>query len=280
MKTALKIIVPILLVAILLPIIFYIGLILFGDWHDEWSGYNGSAYIGDGYCNIAVLPVEGEIHTYGVIYDDFGNELTSTNMSDAVSFLSRAEAEPGILGVMALIDSSGGSAVAGEAIANELKKSVMPNVAFIAESGNSAAYLIATGADTIIASPFSDVGGIGVTMSYLNYSRQNQEQGIDYVELTSAKFKDYTSSDKPLTDEERTLLERDLSVWHDEFVNQVAQNRSLPVQDVAKLADGSSLPGKLALENKLIDQLGNKETVRAWFAQKLNIATEDIVFCE
>ncbi len=280
MKTTIKIIGPIFLIAILLPVIFYLGLKLWGDWHDEWSGYNASNYIGDGYCNIAVVPILGEVHSYGVRYDKFGNEIVSTNMSDTLSLLGRAESEPGIIGVMALIDTPGGSAAAAELIAAELKKSVMPNAAYIADSGTSAGYLIASGADTIIASPFSDVGSIGITMSYLDYSKQNTEQGIDYVSLTSGKFKDYGAPDKPLTAEERTLLERDLSIWHDEFVRQVANNRNLPVEDVAKLADGSSMPGSLALEAKLIDAVGDKETAREWFAKELGLSSEEVVFCQ
>jgi len=280
MKTTIKIIGPIFLIAILLPVIFYLGLKLWGDWHDEWSGYNASNYIGDGYCNIAVVPILGEVHSYGVRYDKFGNEIVSTNMSDTLSLLGRAESEPGIIGVMALIDTPGGSATAAELIAAELKKSVMPNAAYIADSGTSAGYLIASGADTIIASPFSDVGSIGITMSYLDYSKQNTEQGIDYVSLTSGKFKDYGAPDKPLTAEERTLLERDLSIWHDEFVRQVANNRNLPVEDVAKLADGSSMPGSLALEAKLIDAVGDKETAREWFAKELGLSSEEVVFCQ
>jgi protease-4 len=280
MKTTIKIIGPILLIAMLIPVIFYAGLKLWGDWHDEWSGYNASNYIGDGYCNIAVVPIMGEVHSYGVVYDDFGNEVVSTNMGDTLSFLGQAEHEEGILGVMALIDSPGGSAAAAQLITEELKKSTMPNAAYIIDSGTSAAYLIATGADTVIASPFSDVGSIGVTMSYLNYSKQNEEQGIDFVSLSSGKFKDYGSPDKPLTTEERALMERDLSIWHEEFVQQVATNRNLSPEDVAKLADGSSIPGKLALEAGLVDALGNKETVREWFANKLNMPPEEVVFCQ
>jgi protease IV len=157
---------------------------------------------------------------------------------------------------------------------------VPPNAAYIIDSGTSAAYLIASAADTIIASPFSDVGSIGVTMSYLDYSKQNTTEGIEYISLTSGKFKDYGSPDKPLTADERVLFERDLAVWHDEFVNHVATNRNLPVEDVAKLADGSSLPGKLALEAKLVDYLGDKEVAKMWFAEQLDIPVEEVFFCE
>ena len=279
MKTAVKILAPIILVAILIPAVLYVGLTIWGDWHDEWSGYNASTYIGDGYCNIAVLPVEGEVHGYGIVTDDYGNEMTSTNMNDAVSFLEQAEYEPGIYGVLALINSTGGSGAAAEQIATELKKSAMPNAAYIVDSGASAAYLIASAADTVIASPFADVGSIGVTMSYLDYSAQNEASGIEYVSLSSAIFKNYGDPDKPLTEEERSLLERDLSVWHDELVAQVAENRGLPIETVSRLADGSSMPGKLALEAELVDAVGDREVARAWFAEKLGMSAEEVVFC-
>ena len=279
MKTAVKILAPIILVAILIPAVLYVGLTIWGDWHDEWSGYNASTYIGDGYCNIAVLPIEGEVHGYGIVTDDYGNEMTSTNMNDAVSFLEQAEYEPGIYGVLALINSTGGSGAAAEQIATELKKSAMPNAAYIVDSGASAAYLIASAADTVIASPFADVGSIGVTMSYLDYSAQNEASGIEYVSLSSAIFKNYGDPDKPLTEEERSLLERDLSVWHDELVAQVAENRGLPIETVSKLADGSSMPGKLALEAGLVDAVGDREVARAWFAEKLGMSVEEVVFC-
>ena len=279
MKTALKILAPIILVAILIPAVLYVGLTIWGDWHDEWSGYNASTYIGDGYCNIAVLPIEGEVHGYGIVTDDYGNEMTSTNMNDAVSFLEQAEYEPGIYGVLALINSTGGSGAAAEQIATELKKSAMPNAAYIVDSGASAAYLIASAADTVIASPFADVGSIGVTMSYLDYSAQNEASGIEYVSLSSAIFKNYGDPDKPLTEEERSLLERDLSVWHDELVAQVAENRGLPIETVSRLADGSSMPGKLALEAGLVDAVGDREVARAWFAEKLGMSVEEVVFC-
>jgi protease-4 len=279
MKTALKILSPIILVAILVPILFYAGLTIWGDWHDAWSGYNASTYIGDGYCNIAVLPIEGDIHGYGGVFDDYGNRVVSTNMRDAISFLEQAEYEPGIYGVLALVNSTGGSGAAAEQIATTLKQSMLPNAAYIVDSGASAAYLVASAADIIIASPFSDVGSLGVTMSYLDYSAQNMAQGIEYVSLSSALFKNYGDPDRPLTSEERALLERDLDVWHNELVAQVAENRKMSIDKIAALADGSSMPGRLAQAAGLVDVVGDREVVRDWFATQLGISREEVVFC-
>ena len=263
---------------------FTMGLWIFGSWHDEWSGYNASTEmaISDGLCNIAVVPMLGDIIPYaGADYNGSGNEMPpSINPEDVLGIFRLAEKDDNILGVIVSIDSSGGSPIASEIIANAIKKSSLPTVALIREMGTSGAYLIATGAKTIIASPFSDVGGIGITMSYLENTEKNAKDGLRYVSLTSARFKDYGSPEKPLVFAERSLLERDLKIYHDYFVKIVSENRNLPLEQVAKLADGSSMPGALALENKLIDFLGDQETARDWFAEKLEISPKEIIFCE
>lgn len=181
---------------------------------------------------------------------------------------------------MFVIDSLGGAPASAEAIAGAMKASRLPTVALIRAYGVSAAYLIATGADHIIASPFADVGDIGITSSYLEYTQQNEDSGITFVELTSAPFKDYGNPNKPLTSEERELMERDLRYSHEEFIAQVAANRAISIEDIERIADGSSMPGKLALEHRLIDELGDRETARGWFAQTLQKDPADIVFCE
>ena len=48
------------------------------------------------------------------------------------------------------------------------------------------------------------------------------------------------------------------------FIQLVSQNRKLPVAEVQKLADGSTLPGELALKAGLIDELGDQQTAGEW----------------
>ena len=255
-------------------LVFAVSLGIFGGWHDEWSGYNAGTKISDGSCNIAIVPIMGEI---GIVGD---GESLFTTADETLSLLRIAEKDPDIHGVLVRIDSLGGSPVASEIITDALKRFSLPVVSLIRESGTSAGYRVATGADIIFASPVSDIGSIGVTMSYLDNTQKNMQDGFKYVSLTSAQFKDYGNPDKPLTSSERALLERDLKIYHEQFVKAVAENRGLSVDYVAKLADGSSMPGALALQNKLIDALGDQETTRAWFAEKLGITPEEVVFCE
>lgn len=260
-------------------VLFASALELFGLWHDEWSGYNASLVVSDGICNIAVIPVNGEI----IGYENAYSEAESYNMvspEDVRMILNKAKEDPLIRGVLVRIDSVGGSPVGGEVISRMLKDTSYPVVALTGDVAASSGYLIATGADTIISSPLSDIGSIGVTMSYLTNFKQNEYDGLEYVSLTSAPFKDYMSPNKPLTDEERSLLERDLKIYHDAFVAMVSENRNLPLEDVAQLADGASMPANLALEAGLIDALGNESDARAWFAETLNLPLEEVILCE
>lgn len=268
--------------------VFWAGLWMWGNWNDERSGFNAQFTVSDGSCNIAIVPIVGDITTLPDVNaadeaDPAAPDAYSypvANVDDILYKLRLAEYDPNIKGILVRIDSPGGSPVASEVLADAIKGLSLPTAALIREYGTSGGYLAATGADTIFASPLSDVGSIGITMSYLENVDKNTKEGLRYVPLASAPFKDSGDPNKPLTAAERTLFERDLKIYHDVFVKKVAENRGLAVEDVEKLADGSSMPGSLALEHKLIDTLGNQDSTRAWFAQQLEIPASDVIFCE
>ena len=231
-------------------------------------------------CNIAIIPIDSGITT--VTDGEFlGMEgYFNTSADDIVDVFSEAEKEDRIEGIVLRIDSGGGTPVASEIIAEAAKNAKKPVVALIREAGNSGAYLVASAADTIIASPMSDVGSIGVTMSYLANVEENVKNGKQFVELVAGKFKEVGNPDRPLSSEERALFQRDLNIVYNQMVEEISKNRNMPIEKVRQLADGSSMPGTLALKNGLIDQLGGQETVRVWFAKKLNINNDEIEFCK
>lgn len=253
--------------------------------------YNGEKGIveWDPRCNIAVVPIVGTIVTAPTApaptsgeetTDPWGSGGGELVVDTVRSQLRLYENDLAIQGVLFRIDSLGGTPVASEILMNEIQRVNLPTVALIREIGTSGAYWAATGANTIIASPLSVVGSIGVTASYLENSQKNKEEGLTYVDLSSGKFKDTGVPDKPLTKEERDLFMRDLTISHGVFVEEVAANRRLPVEKVAALADGSTMLGQQAVGEGLIDMLGDQETARTWFAEKLGLAKEDVIFCE
>src|SRR3989344_1857772 len=142
-------IVRIVVIAFVGLAMFWAGLWIWGDWNDEWSGFNAQFTVSDGYCNIAVVPIVGDITTLPYPEEDPedpANQYPTATEDDILYQLRLAES---------------------------FKSSPLPVAALIREYGVSGGYLAATGADTIFASPLSDVGSIGITMSYLENVGKN-----------------------------------------------------------------------------------------------------------
>ena len=184
-----------------------------------------------------------------------------TSSEEIIWKLNDAASNPKIRAVLLEIDSGGGSPAAAEEVATALKALGKPSVAWVRSSADSAAYWIASAADTIIASETSDIGSIGVTQSYVDNAKKNIQDGLTYNQLTTGKYKDTGTPERALTADERSLIQRDLDITLQAFINAVATNRNLSVTKVTALADGSSMLGAMALHNGLIDQLGTKQEV-------------------
>ena len=238
--------------------------------------YGLDEYISDGFCNVAVLPVEGVILPYQGLLD----VPLVTTPALIEDFLATAEEDSGIQAVLLEINSPGRTPVAAERIAERLRSSNLPVVGLIGDQGASGGYLIAAATDYLLASAMSDVGSIGVDMSYVEESIRNEDEGLTYVQLTAGKFKDIGSPNRPITDEERALLQADLDIVHQHFIDLVAKYRSLDREAVVRLADGSTMPGQRALERGLIDQVGGREEARAALATLLAVEPAEIEFCE
>lgn len=238
--------------------------------------FDGSLGISDGTCNVAVMPLEGEIWPFYGLSD---SPLVIT--PDMVeSFIATAEEDTAIEAVLYEINSPGGLPAASERISESIRSSSLPSVGMIGDLGASGGYMIAAATDHLIASPFSIVGSIGVNASYVENSKQNEEDGLTYVQLIAGKYKDAGDPNKPLSDEERALIQRDLDDAHKRFIEMISEYRGLSVDEVTRLADGSTLSGTRAKEANLVDAVGGRVEAKRAFAKILNKEESDIVFCE
>jgi protease-4 len=226
-------------------------------------------------CNTVIIKLEGDVVTYkSDLPDVWTDEAVS---SDILSALDNAEKDSEIKAVVLQIDSTGGSPSAGKEIADALKRMTKPTVALIKDSGDSSAYYAATGASHIIASSLSDVGSIGVIISYMDETEKDKKEGLSPIVLSSGKYKNSGSIHSPLSEDEKNMFMKDILKMHEMFVDEVSVNRHLERNIVAKLADGSTMLGGDALKAGLIDELGDMFSVKNYLAEQIG---EDVVFCE
>jgi signal peptide peptidase SppA len=225
-------------------------------------------------CQVAVVRLDN----YELYASRGETDGYSMSAEDVVAQIEQARDDASIKGVLLLVNSPGGSIVAGEMIANALKGVGKPSAALILDVGDSAAYFAATGAERIIASTFSDVGDIGVTSSFISFASENTKNGDIFEQISSGKYKDAGNPNKALTVDERALLQSNVDEDYEHLIAQIAENRRMPLAAVRELADGSSMPGSRALSRGLIDEIGDLAVAEAWFASKL--AQKDVTLCQ
>ncbi len=223
--------------------------------------------------NVALISVEGIIMGGG---SSFGQEIVSSKT--IVDFLKDAEEKSRVEAVVLEINSPGGSAVASDEIASQIKKMEKPVVVVIREVGASGGYWVASAADYVIANRMSITGSIGVISSYLEFSGLMERYGVSYERLVAGEYKDMGTPFRELRDEERKILQTKLNKIHDFFIEEIAENRGLDEAKVRKIASGEFFLGVEALELGLVDELGDKETAEKYLKEVVGL--EEVNYME
>lgn len=236
---------------------------------DEESSYGGSYGEGGLFgeeCNVTAITLRDCLVTYTTGEEGEAESqgcYALTSSESVVAMIEEANNDSHVHAILLDVDSYGGSPVAGEEMAEAVKASEKPVVAWVRSGAASAAYWAISPADVIVASKNSDIGSIGVTASYLDNAQSNEDSGYTYNQLSTGVFKDLGNPDKPLTDEERALVKKQLNIILDNFIAEVAFNRSVSADVVREIADGSTMLGEQALNFKLVDVIGGKKEAHA-----------------
>jgi len=203
---------------------------------------------------IAIINIEGELSTLQQY--PFGLQAHSTQA--ILENLKEAKESNNIKAVILVINSPGGTVIASKEIAEAVETLDKPIIAVIREIGTSGAYWVAASADKIIADELSITGSIGVTSSYLEFSGLMEKYGVSYEQLSVGKYKELGSPFKPLTEEERSLLDKKITTIHNIFLNRIQEKREL--KDIERIKTGEFFLGIEAFDLGLIDQFGNLQT--------------------
>lgn len=208
--------------------------------------------------SVALIKIDGAISVSGGI--SLNTLSTSASSNDIVAYLERAEKTSSISAVVLEINSPGGGAVAGMEIAQKIKSMDIPVIAWIRETGTSAAYIIASACNAIVAHDFSLVGNLGTTMSYISFGHALDDYNITYNRITSGVYKDIGSPYKEATDEELEMLQKIVNEINEGALEFVRENRH-QILDWDDVITAKIYTGKEALEAGLVDYLGTKDVL-------------------
>lgn len=204
---------------------------------------------------VAVIPIEGTI-AYGQS-DIFGGAYVNPDVTK--DLIKQAEEDSSVKSILLEINSPGGAPVASEEIMQAVKNCNKPVVVWISDIGASGAYLVASPADKIVASPSSWVGSIGVLLDITDLSELYQKIGINKYAIKGGEYKDMGADYRNLTPTEKKMLQDIVNEHYEYFISLVAENRKLSKDYVRSIAEGKIYTGRQAKDIKLIDELGGKQ---------------------
>ncbi len=179
-----------------------------------------------------------------------------------VDQIDRMQRDPSVKAVVVRLDSPGGGVAASQEIydaVRRLRDEGKPVVASMGGVAASGAYYVACAADSIVANPGTLTGSIGVIMSFPNTEELFRKVGLRFETIKTGKFKDVGSMWRPMTEDERTLLQEVLGNVYDQFIDAIVDGRSMAREDILPYADGRIFSGDQAQQYGFVDRLGSLE---------------------
>ncbi len=158
------------------------------------------------------------------------------------------------------INSPGGSATSSDLIWHSIKEA-SENVPVIASMGSVAAsggYYMAMGADSVLAAENTITGSIGIFNLLFNAQELlNEHIGIKYETLTTHEYADLFDLTEPFSTAERNVIQQNVELGYETFLNRVADSRGMTRDEVHEHAQGRVFTGIDAHEVGLVDILGD-----------------------
>ena len=199
-----------------------------------------------------------------IVLIDMPSIIDKKSVQDAVDVLWQLEKDETALGLILLVNCSGGAAGSSYhlfSVISEIAKK-KPVVAFVENYALSGGYLMVTAADYIIATPVSTVGSVGVISSIHKLSdvhfRNENTSAAETVHVISAG--DYKADTSPYTQLEKRAIVYQHAISqaiYKEFYSIVAKARNIDADSHEIWANGKEFSTRVALELNLIDQIGS-----------------------
>jgi protease-4 len=179
--------------------------------------------------------------------------------------LDAAACDKHVKAVVLRINSPGGAVTASDIMYQDLlrfrEETGKPVVACMMDVAASGGYYLAMAADRVFAHPTTVTGSIGVIMPMYNAAALLQMVGVKSDPIKSGPNKDLGNPARPMTEQERAILQGMIGSFYEQFLKVVCKGRGhrLSPEQVRALADGRVYTGLDAQKLGLVDEVGYLE---------------------
>ena len=210
----------------------------------------------------AVGEIDGSSKNDGIDSEDISEDLLDIADNDKIK------------AVVLRINSPGGSAYGSEQIwkAVSVVKSKKPIVVSMGDYAASGGYYIACNTDRIFAQPTTLTGSIGIFGIFPNIGGLTDKLGIKFDNVKTNKYSDFGATYRPMTTEERVILQRYIEKGYELFTKRCAEGRNMNIDSLKAIAEGRIYSGTDAMRLGLVDEMGGLEEAITFAAKKANIS--------
>lgn len=220
---------------------------------------------------IAVVYAQGDI----VDGESSDGTVGGTTLSDAIR---KARKDTTVRAIVLRVNSPGGSGLASDVIWREmvLAKAEKPVVVSMGDVAASGGYYISCAADRIFAEPTTITGSIGVFGMIPNMQGFfNDKLGLTFDGVQTHKYAGMMTVTRPLTAEERGIIQGYVDGFYNTFIERVATGRGMRVAQVDSVGQGRVWTGADALRIGLVDELGGMAAATAEAARLAQLEEGD-----
>lgn len=243
---------------------------------DFWGGEPGSFYSEYRPYNVK----EGilQIPVMGVLINRMGFQLGrwATGYTYIEKAVKRGMDDAEVKGIAFIMDSPGGEAAGNFELVDKIfaYRGVKPMRAYSADRASSAAYSIASAADTISMSRSSTVGSIGVLSEHMSYAENLKKRGVEFTPMFAGARKVDGHPLLKLSPEAKARFEEKIESLYEEFTGTVSRNRGIDQADVIA-TQALTYGAQDAIAVGLADVTGSLEDEIALFAEELSTESGD-----
>ena len=217
----------------------------------------------------------------GAIMD--GKQPRGTVGGDTTAALLRqARNDDKVKAVVLRVDSPGGSAFASEVIRNEIeaiKQAGKPVVVSMSSLAASGGYWISMGADKILAQPTTLTGSIGIFSVITTFEKGLNDIGVYTDGVGTSPFSGLGIT-TGLTEGAKDAFQMSIEHGYRRFIGLVGENRGMGVDAVDKIAQGRVWTGQDAMQNGLVDEIGDFDDAIAAAASLAELESYNIYWVE
>jgi protease IV len=195
------------------------------------------------------------IYANGNVVNGKGEKDQSIGGNTFAEALKQARKDKNVKAVVLRVNSRGGSALASDVIWRETKllSQEKPLIVSMGDVAASGGYYIACLADTIVASPNTITGSIGVFGLIPNIEKLNEKLGLHSEYVGTGDMSEFGRIDRKMPEQDLAVFDHSIGMIYETFKQRVSEGRGMSIDSVHQIAQGRVWTGEMAKNIGLID---------------------------